>query len=100
MRDAVEGHMRGGADGGALHINWPPMPVLVAQGHDWHFLLATKMGQTLVFVEKLDIGSMRTVFDALKVVAVLHWLIDWAEKVWRPFFHQLAGVGTDRDNGI
>lgn len=89
-----------GADGDAPHINWPLMPVLVAQGHDWHFLLATKMGQTLVFVEKLDIGSTRTVFYALKVVAVLHWLMDWAEKVWRPFFYQLAGVGTDRDNGI
>ena len=35
------------------------------------------------------IGNTRNVCDALKVVAVLHWLLDWAETVWRPWFLEL-----------
>jgi hypothetical protein len=68
---------------------WPSVPILIAQGHDWHLLIATKEGTRLIFREKISAGSTRNVFDALKIVAVLHWLMNWAETVWRPWFMRL-----------
>ncbi|KAI1556944.1 hypothetical protein PtrEW7m1_012205, partial [Pyrenophora tritici-repentis] len=43
----------------------------------------------LTFREMIMIGSTRNCFDTLKVVAVLQWLMDWAETVWRPWFLSL-----------
>jgi uncharacterized protein YfaT (DUF1175 family) len=69
--------------------HWPAIPVLISQGHDWHLLVVTKTSKRLVFWEQIPIGSTRNCFDALKVVAVLHWVMDWAETVWRPWFLSL-----------
>jgi len=68
---------------------WPALPVLIVQGHDWHLLIFSKNDQEMTLWEQFDIGSTRSCFDALKVVAVLHWLMDWAESVWRPWFLSL-----------
>lgn len=79
----------------AMDKDWPAIPVPIAQGHDWHLLIATKTSERLVVKEQIMIGSTRNCFDALKVVAVLHWLMDWAETVWRPWFWYLIA----RDDG-
>lgn len=73
----------------AMHKDWPAIPVLISQGHDWHLLVVTKTSEKLVFREQKMIGSTRNCFDALKIVAVLHWLMNWAETVWRPWFLSL-----------
>ncbi|KAI1675905.1 hypothetical protein L13192_02652 [Pyrenophora tritici-repentis] len=69
--------------------DWPAIPVLISQGHEWHLLIVTKNKEGLTFREMIMIGSTRNCFDTLKVVAVLQWLMDWAETVWRPWFLSL-----------
>ena len=69
---------------------WPALPLLIAQGHDWHLLVVSEDDRKMTIWEKIDIGSTRSCFDAMKVVAVLHWLMDWAETVWRPWLLSLA----------
>lgn len=69
---------------------WPALPLLIAQGHDWHLLIVSKNDQKMTIWEGITIGSTRSCFDAMKTVAVLHWLMDWAEIVWRPWFLSLV----------
>ena len=61
--------------------DWPAMPVLISQGHEWHMLVVKKTSERVTIREQIMIGSTRNVCDALKVVAVLHWLLNWAEMV-------------------
>ncbi|KAF1919806.1 hypothetical protein BDU57DRAFT_536750 [Ampelomyces quisqualis] len=68
---------------------WPAIPLLIAQGHDWHLLVISRDGEKTVIRDKIDVGSTRSCFDAMKVVAVLHWCMNWAETVWRPWFLSL-----------
>lgn len=70
---------------------WPALPLLIAQGHDWHLLIVSKTDRRMTIWEQVDIGSTRSCFDAMKVITVLHWLMDWAEKVWRPWLLSLPG---------
>ncbi|KAF2260949.1 hypothetical protein CC78DRAFT_584248 [Lojkania enalia] len=76
--------IRGGTIG-----QWPAVPLLIAQGHDWHLLIVSKDGQKMTIREQLDAGSTRSCFDAMKVLAILHWLMDWAEMIWRPWLLSL-----------
>ncbi|KAH8707026.1 hypothetical protein GQ44DRAFT_777593 [Phaeosphaeriaceae sp. PMI808] len=69
---------------------WPAIPLLIAQGHDWHLLIISKDGKKTVIRDKIDVGSTRSCFDAMKVVAVLHWCMNWTETVWRPWFSSLV----------
>ncbi|KAF1938276.1 hypothetical protein EJ02DRAFT_469074 [Clathrospora elynae] len=69
--------------------DWPAIPVLISQGHEWHMLVVTKTSERVTIREQIMIGSTRNVCDALKVVAVLHWLLNWAETAWRPWFLEL-----------
>lgn len=71
--------------------SFPPTPLLIVQGHDWHFLITSRNDENMTVWEQIHCGSTRTCFDAMKVVATLHWIMDWIESVWRPFFHQLIG---------
>lgn len=74
---------------------WPVIPILISQGHGWHLLIGTKTAEKLVYREQVLIGSTRNCFDVMKVVAVLRWLMHWAERVWRPWFRGLiAGEGS------
>ncbi|KAH7020659.1 hypothetical protein B0J12DRAFT_393722 [Macrophomina phaseolina] len=70
---------------------WPAVPLLIAQGHDWHLLIVSKTEQKMTIWEQTDMGSTRSCFDAMKLVAALHWLMDWAERVWRPWLLSLPG---------
>lgn len=78
--------------GGKLHI--PAMPLLVAQGHDWHLLIISQhshssdKGGTVIW-QKIDIGNTRNCFDAYKLIAVIHLVADWAHTTWRPWFTKL-----------
>jgi len=74
---------------GIISRPWPALPLLIAQGHDWHLLIVSKNDQKMTIWEEIAIGSTRSCFDAMKVLAVLHWLMDWAETVWRPWFLSL-----------
>ena len=69
--------------------DWPAIPVLIRQGQEWHLLIVTKTTERMVIREQIAIGSTRNVYDVLKVVAVLHWLLNWAETIWRPWFLKL-----------
>jgi hypothetical protein len=60
---------------------WPAIPVLISQGHEWHLLVVTKSSERVIVREQITIASTRNVCDALKIIAVLHWLLDWAETV-------------------
>ncbi|KAF2453090.1 hypothetical protein BDY21DRAFT_388301 [Lineolata rhizophorae] len=61
---------------------WPALPLPIVQGHDWHLLIVSRNDHKMTVWEQIAIGSMRSCFDAMKVVAALHWLLDWAERVW------------------
>lgn len=54
------------------NVQWPALPLLIAQGHDWHLLIVSKTDQRMTIWEQVDIGSTRLCFDAMKVVTVLH----------------------------
>jgi hypothetical protein len=71
---------------------WPAIPLLIAQGHDWHLLVVSKNDQNMTIREQIAFGSTRSYFDALKIVAVLHWLFEWAETVWRLWLLLLLSV--------
>lgn len=73
----------------------PVVPVLIIQGHEWHLLIATKPDQGLVFREQIPTGGTRNCFDMLKIVATLHWLLQWAETTWRPWFLSLIEKEVD-----
>ncbi|KAI4175729.1 MAG: hypothetical protein LQ348_006105 [Seirophora lacunosa] len=81
---------------GQGHLRIPAMPLLIAQGHDWHLLIVSRQpladnedcSETIIW-QKIDIGSTRNCFDAYKLIAVLHVVVDWAYTVWRPWFHKL-----------
>ncbi|KAL8960883.1 MAG: hypothetical protein Q9193_002485 [Seirophora villosa] len=81
---------------GQGHLPIPAMPLLIAQGHDWHLLIVSRQrlpdnedcSETIVW-QKIDIGSTRNCFDAYKLLAVLHVVADWAYTVWRPWFREL-----------
>jgi hypothetical protein len=55
-------------------------------------LVVSKNDQNMTIREQIAFGSTRSCFDALKVVAVLHWLFEWAETVWRPWLLSLPSV--------
>lgn len=76
----------------------PAMPLLIAQGHDWHLLIVSRQpqsddeaGSETIIWQKMDVGSTRCCFDAYKLLAVLHVVADWAYTVWRPWFRELIG---------
>ena len=77
----------------------PALPLLIAQGHDWHLLIVSLQGEEdrMIIWEQLDIGSTRTCFDAMKTLAALHWLMEWAERVWRPWFMRWISI-CDKDD--
>lgn len=71
---------------------WPCLPVLIAQGHDWYLMIVSKNGNGggMVIRNQICIGGTRSVYDALKAVAVLHYLMDWAVTVWKPWLLRLV----------
>ncbi|KAL8835788.1 MAG: hypothetical protein Q9170_003182 [Blastenia crenularia] len=83
---------------GRGHLQIPAMPLLIAQGHDWHLLIVSREPQSCdeaccgtIIWQKIDIGSTRNCFDAYKLLAVLHKVADWAYTTWRPWFRELVG---------
>ncbi|KAL8764901.1 MAG: hypothetical protein Q9209_007826 [Squamulea sp. 1 TL-2023] len=71
----------------------PAMPLIVAQGHDWHLMIISQGGEKTIIWQKIDIGNTRNCFDAYKLMAVLHLVLDWAQTVWRPWFCRLIEAG-------
>lgn len=71
----------------------PAMPLIVAQGHDWHLMIISQRSEKSIIWQKIDIGNTRNCFDAYKLMAVLHLVLDWAQTVWRPWFHRLIEAG-------
>ena len=62
------------------------MPLVIAQGHDWHLHIVSHQplpeggGRTIIW-QKIDIGNTRNCFDTFKVIAVLHVVLRWAERL-------------------
>ena len=72
----------------AASLRITALPLMIAQGHDWHFLiishqLSREEGMTVIW-QKIDIGSTRNCFDSYKILAVLHLVM-----TWRPWFYSL-----------
>ena len=83
-------------DEAAANLSIPAMPLVIAQGHDWHLLIAShqlspRNGRTVIW-QKIDIGNTRNCFDTYKTIAVLHLVMQWAETTWRPWFHSLLDI--------
>ena len=74
----------------------PALPLLIAQGHEWHLLIVVLHDEKMVVREQVAIGSTRNCYDAMKTLAALHWLMDWAQRIWRPWF---VGWITGREEG-
>lgn len=51
---------------------WPALPLLIAQSHDWHLLVVSKNNQKMTIWEQIAIGSTRSYFDAMKLIAALY----------------------------
>ena len=80
----------------AAKLRIPAMPLVIAQGHDWHLLIVSHQpspeeGRTVIW-QKIDVGNTRNCFDTYKIIAVLHLVVQWAEKTWRPWFHSLLDL--------
>ena len=80
----------------APNLRIPAMPLVIAQGHDWHLLIISHQplpegGRTVIW-QKIDIGNTRNCFDTFKIIAVLHVLLQWAETTWRPWFCSLLDL--------
>lgn len=77
-------------DEAAATLRIPAMPLVIAQGHDWHLLIMSHQSSPeevmTVIWQKIDIGNTRNCFDTYKIIAVLHLLMQWAETTWRPWF--------------
>lgn len=67
----------------------PAVPVVVVQGHEWHFVVISKRGERTTIWQMINIGSTRNLFDFMKIMSALHKLLDWAEDTWRPWLHSL-----------
>ncbi|KXL42052.1 hypothetical protein M433DRAFT_66560 [Acidomyces richmondensis BFW] len=69
-------------DGGVV-FDPPPMPVLIAQGHEWNVLIIERRATETLVWQQIPIGSTRNVYDVCRALSAIHWLIDWAERDWR-----------------
>jgi len=83
-------------DEAAANLRIPAMPLVIAQGHDWHLLIISHQpspedGRTVIW-QKIDIGNTRNCFDIYKIIAVLHLVMQWAETTWRPWFYSLLNL--------
>ncbi|SLM39299.1 hypothetical protein LPUS_09819 [Lasallia pustulata] len=83
-------------DEAAANLRIPAMPLVIAQGHDWHLLIISHQpspeeGRTVIW-QKIDIGNTRNCFDIYKIIAVLHLVVQWAETTWRPWFYSLLDL--------
>lgn len=82
-------------DEAAVNLRIPAMPLVIAQGHDWHLLIISHQpspeARTVIW-QKIDIGNTRNCFDIYKVIAVLHLVMQWAETIWRPLFCSLLDL--------
>lgn len=87
---------------GQDYLEIQAMPLIIAQGHDWHFFVISQQldpvseKRTTIIWQKIDIGNTRNCFDAYKLIAVLHLVMEWAYNTWRPWFYDLiAWMGVD-----
>ena len=82
-------------DEATANLRIPAMPLVIAQGHDWHLIISHQPspegGRTVIW-QKIDIGNTRNCFDIHKIIAVLHLVAQWAETTWRPWFHSLLDL--------
>lgn len=69
----------------------PHLPLLVAQGSQWSFLIASRDadGTTHIYA-KIEFGDASTRHGVFKVISVLQLLINWAEAEYRPWFEENA----------
>ncbi|KAL8724767.1 MAG: hypothetical protein Q9166_007761 [cf. Caloplaca sp. 2 TL-2023] len=79
---------------GQERLEIPVMPLLIAQGHDWHLFIVSQQSRfgkkrTTIIWQKIDIGNTRNCFDTYKLVSILHLIMDWAYTIWRPWFLKL-----------
>jgi hypothetical protein len=84
----------------------PFLPIIITQGHDWHFLAATRMPGSLtvcftpsspllillvadqrqIIHEKISFGSTSTVLGVYQVVATLQLLARWVRDSFTPWY--------------
>lgn len=68
----------------------PFLPAVIIQGHDWHFVAATRAGECTTLWVKQTFGSSETVLGVYKIVCVLRYLAHWIEQYYWPSFRQFA----------
>lgn len=62
-------------------------PMLLVQGPDWYFLAATRddTGRTRIWND-FKIGDVKSYLGVFKIITALQFLMDWADKEYRPWF--------------
>lgn len=81
--ELLQAHRRMGKD-----VEYMPLPMLSAAGPDWRLLVAVKdrkNGRTNLY-EGATVASTDSNVGIHRAVATLHALMDWAERVYRPWF--------------
>ncbi|KAK3052449.1 hypothetical protein LTR09_006303 [Extremus antarcticus] len=77
-----------GADGSAyVHAmdSMPALPFFIVQGRSWHFLYLQVMAERAVLWENIVVGDTTSPKGLHQVITALLEIMDWAEKVWRPW---------------
>jgi hypothetical protein len=64
------------------------LPAVMIQGHDWHFVAATRAGKCTTLWAKQTFGSSETVPGIYQTVCVLQYLVQWAAQHYWPSFRQ------------
>jgi hypothetical protein len=69
----------------------PAIPVLIVQGHNWECLFFEDQFNKarLLAGETYTVGSTRSVVGVYAVIAALHYLMDWSQNEYRPWFERM-----------
>ena len=64
----------------------PALPFFIVQGKSWHFLYLQVMADRAVLWDDVLVGDTASTKGVHQVITALLAVMDWAEKVWRPWY--------------
>lgn len=64
----------------------PMLPIIVAQGHDWKFMIAERQKTGILIFRQQSLGSTNSVVGIYQILTAIQNLARWAEKDYWPWF--------------